>query len=90
MKAGVTYQLFIQLWVYFFQGVICKFANMSNKINFIAVSISLIGSLIVMLIWDILGIGLMIFILVLCIIMYIIGYELYRGIDGLISRVKAK
>jgi hypothetical protein len=89
-KAGVTYELFVQLWIYFFQGIICKFANMSNKINFISVSISLIGSLIVMFIWDFLGIELKILILGLSIIMYWIGYKLYGGIDGLIRRVKIK
>ena len=88
LKAGVTFVLFLQLWIYFFQGIVCKFASMPKIINFISISMSLIGSLIIMVIYDFLGIEIMIFILVLCIIMYLIGYKSYESIYRLVSRVK--
>ena len=90
LKAGVTFVLFLQLWVYFFQGVMCSFANMTKISNFISISMSLIGSIIIMVIYNFLGIETMIFILVLCIIMYLIGYKSYEGMDRIISKVKKK
>ena len=90
LKAGVGFELFGQLLIYFFQGMLCGAAKMSRKINFIAVSISVIGSLIIMFIYDFLGIEVKIFVLLFCIIMYLIGYKLYKVLDILINKMKIK
>ena len=63
---------------------------MSRKINFTAVSIALIGSLIIMGTYDFLGIGVKICVLLFCIIMYLLGYSLYEVLDILINKMKIK
>jgi len=63
---------------------------MSRKINFTAVSIALIGSLIIMGTYDFLGIRVKICVLLFCIIMYLLGSSLYEVLDILINKMKIK
>lgn len=68
--------------------MICNLSMLNKISDFISVCMSLLGSIIIMLTYNFLSYQIMIFILVLCIIMYLIGYKVDVNIDGIISKMK--
>lgn len=90
LKAGVGFVLFGQHRIFFLQGLICKISNMSNKIKAISLSISLLGSLFIMIVYNFLGISVMIIILLVGVIMFLVGHESIKIIGKLINEVKSK
>lgn len=90
LKAGVGFVLFGQHSIFFLQGLICKISNISNKIKAISLSISLLASLFIMILYDFLGISVMIITLLVGVIMFLVGHESIKTIKKLINQVKSK
>lgn len=78
VKAAVTYEIFIQPFIYFFQGIVCSIFKCQKKINIIVLSISLISSLVIMIVYKFLGNIVMLIILLICYSMYLLGYKLVK------------